>query len=80
VLTNYNPSKAEQAFLQGHYEEAATLYQAALLERPDDPTLTAGLTEVLLAQQKIADADTLVHAALAKAPNSALLLTALGEV
>jgi predicted aspartyl protease len=80
VLTNYNPSKAEQAFLQGHYEEAVTLYQAALIEGPDDPTLTAGLTEVLLAQQKVADADTLAHTALAKAPNSAVLLTALGEV
>ncbi len=80
VVKNYAPSEAEQSFLQGEYDHAAALYEAALQQQPNDPILTAGLTQVLLRQQKVADADALVQKALAQNPNSAILITALGEV
>jgi predicted aspartyl protease len=80
VAKTYAPSEPEQAFLQGQYDHAVALYQAALLQHPNDPALTAGLVRVLLQQQKVTDADALVTKALAQSPNSAILLTALGEV
>jgi predicted aspartyl protease len=80
VVKTYAPSDAEQAFLQSQYDRAAALYEAALLQHPSDPTLSAGLTQVLLQQQKVTDADALVQKALGRNPNSAILLTALGEV
>jgi predicted aspartyl protease/Flp pilus assembly protein TadD len=80
VIKNYTPSEAEQAFLQSQYDRAAALYEAALVQQPNDPTLVAGLTQVLLQQQKVSDADALVEKALAQNPNSAPLLTALGEI
>jgi predicted aspartyl protease len=80
VLKAYDPTEAEQAFLQGHYDHAVALYQAALQQQPNDPVLTAGLVQVLLQQQKVADADALLQKALAQNHDSAVLLTALGEV
>jgi len=80
VAKTYEVSDAEQEFLRGHFDRAATLYQAHLQQSPGDPILTAGLTQTLLRQQRIAEADALVTAAIAKNQNSAPLLTALGEV
>jgi len=71
---------AEQAFLRGHFDAAADLYQARLKGNPGDPLATAGLARVLLRQQKIGEAEALVTGALARNSESALLFNALGEV
>jgi predicted aspartyl protease len=71
---------ADVAFLHGDFNQAASLYQQALQQTPDDPTLTAALSETLLRQQKIQDADSLIQKALAAHPKSIALQTALGEV
>lgn len=80
VARAHEPPEAEREFLRGHYDIAATLYKAELQKTPDDPATIAGLTQVLLRQQKISEADALVAAAVAKDRNSAVLLTSLGEV
>ena len=61
VLGAHHPSEAEDAFLHSDYDRAATLYQAQLQQKPNDPVLTAGLVEVLLQQQKVTEAEALVH-------------------
>jgi predicted aspartyl protease len=80
VASAYTPSEADQAFLHSDYDHAVTLYQAQLLQIPNDPALTASLSLVFLRQQKIKEADEIVQKALAQNPQSAILLTALGEV
>jgi len=80
VLKTHVVSAAEQEFLHGHFEQAATLYRAQLEQAPGDETATEGLVQALLRQQKIAEADTLVTGAIARNGNSAVLYTALGEV
>jgi predicted aspartyl protease len=80
VAKTHNVSEPEQEFLRSRFDRAAILYQAELQKSPNDPTLVAGFTQVLLRQQKISDADALVTAAIAKDANSAALYTALSEV
>jgi predicted aspartyl protease len=80
VATAYESSEADQAFLHSDYDRAVTLYQAQLLEKPGDPTLTASLALTLLRQQKVKDADDLVQKAITQSGKSAILLTSLGEV
>jgi predicted aspartyl protease len=74
------PSPAEQAFLHGDFDQAASLYQATLLGSPNDVPATVGLVQTLLKQQKIQEADDLIQKALATNPKSGPLVTALGEV
>jgi predicted aspartyl protease len=80
VIGAHKPSEAEDAFLHSDYDRAVVLYQAQLQQKPNDPTLIAGLVEVLLRQQKVTEADDLVHKALAQNPQSGVLMGALGEV
>jgi predicted aspartyl protease/Flp pilus assembly protein TadD len=80
VIGVHKPSEAEDAFLHSDYDRAVVLYQAQLQQKPNDPTLIAGLVEVLLRQQKVTEADDLVHKALAQNPQSGVLMGALGEV
>jgi tetratricopeptide (TPR) repeat protein len=80
VIGPHKPSDAEDAFLHSDYDRAVALYQAQLEQKPNDPTLTAGLVEVLLKQQKVSEADDLVHKGLAQNPQSAVLMGALAEV
>jgi predicted aspartyl protease len=79
VAAAYAPSEADQAFLHSDYDRAATLYEAQLQQKPNDPALTMSLAHVLLRQQKVKEADEVVQKALAQNPKSAILLTALGE-
>jgi predicted aspartyl protease len=80
VIGAQKPSDAEDAFLHSDYDRAAVLYQAQLQQKPNDPTLTAGLVEVLLRQQKVTEADDLVHKALTQNPQSGVLMGTLAEV
>jgi predicted aspartyl protease/Tfp pilus assembly protein PilF len=74
------PSDADEAFLHSDYDRAVTLYQAQLLQKPDDPDLTVRLAQVFLRQQKVKEAEDVVQKGLAQNPKSAVLLTALGAV
>jgi predicted aspartyl protease len=80
IIAAYTPSEADQAFLHSDYDRAATLYQAQLQQKPNDPELTASLAQVFLRQQKVKEAGDIVQKALAQNSQSAILLTALGEV
>ena len=80
VAAPHTPSEAESAFLKGDYDQAVTLYQTQLKLKPNDPATVAGLVEVLLRQQKVADAADLIQKALVAQPKSTPLLTAKAEV
>jgi predicted aspartyl protease len=79
VLPAHKLSPAEDAYLHRNYDQAAQLYQASLTSSPKEPTAIAGLTRVLIAQQKPAEALDLIQKASADNPNSAILKTALAE-
>jgi predicted aspartyl protease len=68
------------AIINGKNAEAESLYRDAIAKNPGDDELTAGLVRVLLAEQKIDDATATIQAALAKNPQSPVLLTALAAV
>ena len=80
ITKDHTSSAAEQAFLVADYEKAATLYRAELSSYANDPELTEGLVRVLLRAQKVQEASDTVTAALTANPDSAVLLTAKGEV
>jgi tetratricopeptide (TPR) repeat protein len=80
VAPTHGVSDAERAYLQADYDRAALLFSQALQQAANDPALTAGLADVLLKQQKVAEADQLVTQALSAHPKSVVLETALGLV
>lgn len=80
VKGGHETTPAERAFLEHDYETAAKLYQDQLTQKPNDPELVYGLTRVLLRQQKVSEAEEVVQKATTANPESALVLTALGEV
>jgi len=73
-------SEEQQAVIRGDLVQAETLYRQKTAQQPNNYELTAGLVRTLLAEQKVDEADSTVKAALAKAPQSVELLTALAEV
>jgi len=75
VAGAHTPSEAEAAFLKGDYEKAASLYGTLLKLQPNDPPVVAGLAEVLLRQQKVAEAADIIAKGLTAQPKSTLLLT-----
>ena len=80
VLAPHKSSAAQAAFLEGNYARAATLYSESLAQNPNDPDLIAGLVQVLLKQQKVAEAGELISKEVAGNPQSVVLQTALGLV
>ncbi len=80
VVPRTEPSPAEQAFLHGDFDRAASLYQEQLQQNPNDPSSTVGLVHVFLKQQKVKEADELIQKALARQPGSVPLLVAQGDV
>ena len=74
------PSAAEQAYLAGDYDGAEKLYRQTLAQKPNDAEMTAALVELLLRQQRVADASALATSAVAANPGSVALQTAMGEV
>ena len=80
VIASYTPSEGDRAFLRSDYDRAVTLYQAQLTLKPGDPALIASLAQVFLRQQKVKEADDIVQKALTQNPQSAILLTSLGEI
>ena len=80
VVAEHGSIPAEEAYASGDYTQAETLYTQALMEKPDDEWLGAGLEQTLLREQKITEAANRAESLLAAHPESALLLTALAEV
>jgi predicted aspartyl protease len=73
-------TKAQLAVIRGDFPQAEALYRQTIAQQPKNYELTAGLIQTLLAEQKVDDADSTAKAALATAPQSVALLTALAEV
>lgn len=80
VVSAHEPTAAETAYLAGDVAKSESLYREALKKAQHDPELVSGLVRTLLREQKVDDASTIIHSELTSAPNSVLLLTALGEV
>ena len=77
---NPDLSAADQLYKAGKFAEAAEKYQALLKGDAKLVAAEAGLIEALLRQQKIDEAFSEAGKALAAQPNSAALLTAMGDV
>jgi predicted aspartyl protease len=73
-------TEEQQAVIRGDLPRAETLYRQKIAQQPKDPELTAGLVRTLLAEQKVDEAESTEKTALAAAPQSVELLTALAEV
>ena len=54
----------------GNLQQAETLYRQKVAQQPQDYELKAGLVRVLLAEQKVDEAESTVKAALGMAPQS----------
>ena len=73
-------TEEQQAVIRGDLPRAETLYRQKIAQQPKDPELIAGLVRTLLAEQKVDEAESTEKTALAAAPQSVELLTALAEV
>lgn len=71
---------AEEAYAQGKYDAAESLYMQAVTQHPHDQALSAALVHTLLRQGKLGDAAVLTNKILAEDPHSVAGLTALAEV
>jgi tetratricopeptide (TPR) repeat protein len=79
-LPTHQATPAEVAYQEAKYESAESLYQRALLQRPNDQDLNIALVHTLLHESRISDAATRANKAVADDPRSAGALTALAEV
>jgi len=78
VAQPHEPSPAEDAYLHSDYEHAVMLYNDQLAKEPNRPDLTAALSNVLLHQQKFAEANDLLGKALKANPQLGILQAAAG--
>ena len=79
-LRRTRPRLPRSAYQRAKYESAESLYQQALLRKPNDPDLNIALVHTLLHESRISDAATRANRAVADDPRSASALTALAEV
>jgi Tfp pilus assembly protein PilF len=80
AVPTHEATAAEVAYQQAKYESAESLYQQALLQKPNDPELNSALVHTLLHESRVSDAWTRANKAVADDPRSAGALTALAEV
>jgi tetratricopeptide (TPR) repeat protein len=80
ALPTHQATPAEVAYREAKYEQAESLYQQALLQKPNDSDLSIALVHTLLHESRISDASTRANQAIADEPRSAGALTALAEV
>lgn len=79
-LPTHQATPAEVAYQEAKYESAESLYQQALLQKPNDQDLNIALVHTLLHESRISDAATRANKAVGDDPHSAGGLTALAEV
>ena len=79
-LPTHQGTPAEAAYREAKYESAESLYQQALLQKPNDPDLNIALVHTLLHENRISDAANRANKAVADNPHSAGALAALAEV
>lgn len=80
VIHAHELTPAEQAYLKGNFDQAATLYQEQLHHAPQDATAIAGFVRTLLKQQKVSEANDFIQKAVAQNQKSGALLGAEAEV
>lgn len=79
-VEQHDATPAEEAYSQGKYDSAESLYMQAIQQRPHDVALSSALVHTLLHEEKIADASARAESTLTEEPHSAAALTALAEV
>ena len=80
AVAAHEATPADVAYQQAKYENAESLYQQALAQKPNDPELNLALVHTLLHENRTSDAWTRTSKAVADSPHSAGALTALAEV
>ena len=73
-------AQAQSYFTHRQYDQAAADYQKILQREPNNPLALANLAAIEVEQNKTADADKHIQAAIAQQPNDAFNLTVLGRV
>ncbi len=73
-------AEAQSYFTNREYDKAAADYEQILQRDPNNPLALANLAAIELEENKTADADKHIQAALVQAPNDAFNLTVLGRV
>src|ERR1700761_8529067 len=72
-------SPADEAYRDGHYENAENLYVQKILQQPHDSAAASSLIHTLLHEGKLSEAATRAEAAIGDAPHSAAALTDMAE-
>jgi predicted aspartyl protease len=80
VVQSREKTLADQAFLEGDYAKAESLYRDELAKTPHRIEPQVGLVHALLHQQKLDEAAQVVNSAVSALPNTAELITLRGEV
>jgi tetratricopeptide (TPR) repeat protein len=80
ALPVHQATPAEAAYQAAKYEQAESLYQQALLQKPNEQDLNIALVHTLLHEGRVSDASTRANKAVADEPRSAAALAALSEV
>ena len=80
AATSRTATPADEAYAQGKYDTAESLYMQAISQHPHDPTVVAALVRTLLHEGKVADAAAQANKILADDPHSVPGLTALAEM
>jgi predicted aspartyl protease/Flp pilus assembly protein TadD len=74
------PNAAETALNRGDFKTAENLFSAMLVQNPEDEPAHEGLVRVLLADDRVADADKAAEEWITAAPAETLAITALADV
>lgn len=80
AVAPHDLSPEEKAYSDGQYDQAEHLYAQALAQQPKDAALVARLVQILLREDKAAQAAEQANSAVAANPSSAAALTAMAEV
>ena len=71
-------AEAQNYFAAGQYDKAEAAYRKILQSEPKNPMVLANLATIELQENKLADAETHITAALAQTPDDAYTLSTLG--
>jgi len=80
AVTPHVATPAGEAYAQGKYDAAESLYMQAVTQHPHNQALSAELVHILLQEGKLSDATVVTNKILAEDPHSVAGLTALAEV
>jgi len=80
AVASHELSPADEAYAQGKYDAAESLYMQAFLKKPQDVAISSAMVRTLLHEGKVSDAEAVAKKALESDAKSTIALTAMAEV